>query len=155
MSDFAGQLKQQRDTILAERGVMITYKQRGIVIKNVPAVPSKSKHLNEMNGDRRYQSIDRKYTIEFALLKWNGKRITPKPGDNIIDGDIVYEVVPTESKQCYSPVDPDETYIRIFVHQTKIVGNGGGASTPPPDSCNHRPMTDQEVIDLIDSVFST
>ena len=29
------------------------------------------------------------------------------------------------------------------------------ASTPPPDSCNHRPMTDQEVIDLIDSVFST
>ena len=114
---FAEQLKQQRDTILAERGVMITYKQRDIVIETVPAVPATSNFVNEKNDKRRTMFSEREYTVEFGLLKWNGEQVIPKQGDHIIEGDRVYEVGPREAKQCYRPIDANELYIRIFVQR--------------------------------------
>ena len=108
-----------RNTILTERGVAITYKQRGIVIEDVPAVPSKSRALNDKNGEYWSKHIDRHYTIELSLLTWEGQQIRPKPGDHIIESDTVYEVIPDEVKQCYRPIDPNETYVRIFVQKIK------------------------------------
>ena len=116
-NSFAEQLIQHREMILAERGVMITYKQGEIVIENIPAVPSKSGFWNEKNGERRTKFIEREYTVEFALLKCNGVQIVPKQNDRIIECDSVYEVVPGESKQCYRPVDVDEMYVRIFTQK--------------------------------------
>jgi len=115
-----------REAILAEHGVTITYKQRGIVIRDIPAVPGKPKHLNEKVGERRTKVIDREYVIEFGLLQWNGEQVKPKPGDNIICGDEVFEVTENESKQCYQPVGQTRQYIRIFTFKTKVVGNPGG-----------------------------
>jgi hypothetical protein len=112
------QLKQHRETILAERGVVVTYMQREIVIKDMPAVPSKSRYLHEKSGDRMMQSVDRQYTVEFGLLKWEDKQVIPKAGDIIIEGENAYEVVPDEFKQCYRPIDPDSMYVRIFVQKT-------------------------------------
>ena len=117
MMTFAEQLKQQRDTILAERGVMITYKQRDMVIENIPAVPAKSEFWNEKNGERRQRFTEREYTVEFGLLKWNDEQVIPKKGDHIIENDIVYEVIPSNSKQCYRPVDIDEKYVRIYAQK--------------------------------------
>ena len=115
---FAEQLQQQRDTILSERGTTITYKQREKVIENVPAVPATSDYLNEKSGEYRKKHIERVYTVEFGLLKWNDEQIIPMSGDHIIEEETIYEVAPIEQKQCYRPIDPDGTYIRIFVFKT-------------------------------------
>ena len=118
---FAEQLKQQRETILAERGVTISYMQRTIVIEDIPAVPTKGKFLNEKSGDYRKRHTEREYTVEFALLKVDGEQIIPKPGDHILEGESVYEVVPDDVKQCYRPIDPDGTYVRIFVQRVSKI----------------------------------
>jgi len=117
---------------------------------NIPAVPATSDYLNEKSSEYRTKHIDRAYTVEFGLLNWNGKQIIPMSGDNIIEGETVYEVVPIEQKQCYRPIDPDGTYMRIFVKQiTKTVSS----VLPPPGGCTHRPMTEQEVTDLVNNAF--
>jgi len=104
-----------RDTILAERGVTITFKRREIEIADIPAVPSKARALNEKSGEYRTTFVERVYTIELGLLTWNEQQVRPKPGDHIIEGDIVYEVTEDEMRQCYRPIDPNEMYVRLFV----------------------------------------
>jgi len=114
---FAAQLKRMQETILSQRGVLITYRQRGIVIENIPAVPTRAGFLNEKTGDHRVRYDRREYIIEFELLKWNGDQVVPKPGDHIIEGDVIYEVIPTEPKECYYPIDSNGTYVRIFTQR--------------------------------------
>ena len=115
---FAEHLKQHRETILSERGTTITYKQRDKVIENIPAVPATSDYLHEKSGEYRKKHIERAYTVEFELLKWNEEQMIPMSGDNIIEGEGIYEVAPLEEKQCYRPIDPEGRYIRIFVFKT-------------------------------------
>jgi hypothetical protein len=144
---LAGQLKQFYDTILAQRGVTITYRQRGIVVENVPAIPTRPKLLNENSGNNRTKVVDREYIVEFGLLIWDGKQVKPKPGDHIIDGETVYEVVEDTAKQCYRPTDSQELYARIFVQKTsKTV-----AALPPPS--NFTGMGDEAVRQMMDKVF--
>jgi hypothetical protein len=112
---MTGHLKQHRNMILSERGVTIAYKQREIVVENIPAVPAKAEFLNERINDRKAKYALRQYTVEFALLTFDKKQIVPKPGDHIIEGDVVYQVTENERQQCYRPIDPDETFVRIFV----------------------------------------
>ena len=142
---FAGNLKQMQDMILSQRGVLITYRQRGIAIVDVPAVPTKTDYVNEKNGERRSKYFEREYIIEFALLQWNGEQVKPKSGDNIIDGEVVYEVTDGEAKQCYCPVDSIEKYVRIFTKRTSKTMS----ALPPPEECRHVPMTDNEVKDIV------
>ena len=149
-NNFTGQLKQMQETILAERGTVITYKQRGNVIKNIPAVPAKTKFLNDKRSDTRSQYAAREYIVEFGLLTWYGKQIKPKPGDNIVDGDHVYEICENEIKQCYCHVDSIGKYVRIFVQRVNVVGNGSGGNNA---GCHGRPMSEAEVRAMYDRIF--
>ena len=115
----AGQLKQLYDTILSQRGVMITYRQRGIVVENVPAIPSRTRLLNEKGSNSRAKFGAREYTVEFGRLTLNGKQVVPKNGDHIIEGDVVYEVKEDETKQCYRPKDSLGMYVQIFTQKMK------------------------------------
>ena len=112
------QLKQFHERILSQRGVTITYRQRGIAIADIPAVPVRTKFLNEKSGGHRAKFVKREYIVEFGLLTWDGQQIIPKVGDHIIEGSIVYEVTESESGQCYRPIDSTELYVRIFVQKT-------------------------------------
>ena len=143
---LAGQLKQFYDTILAQRGVTISYRQRGIVVENVPAIPTRPKLLNENSGNNRTKVVDREYIVEFGLLTWDGKQVKPKPGDHIIAGETVYEVVEDTAKQCYRLTDSQELYARIFVQKTsKTV-----AALPPTE---YVAMSEKEVKNLVNNVF--
>jgi len=147
---FVGQREQFHKTILSQRGVMITYRQRGIVIENIPAVPTRTRFLNETNDDRRKTKVvDREYIVEFGLLTWDSKKVEPKPGDNIIEGETVYEVIEREPNQCYRPTDSTELYVRIFVHKTSKTL----AALPPKEGCRHTPATKQEIKDLVNGIF--
>jgi len=103
---------------LSQRGVTITYRQRGIEVENVLAVPSRTRLLNEKGSNSRTKFGARNYLVEFGLLTWNDEQVKPKNGDHIIDGDDVYEVVEDETKQCYYPTDTLGKYVRIFVQKT-------------------------------------
>jgi len=140
---LAKQLKQFYSTILSQRGVVITYRQRRIAVENVPAIPIRPKLLNENSGNNRTKVVDREYIVEFGLLTWDGKQVKPKPGDHIIDGEVVYEVVEDTAKQCYRPTDSQELYARIFVQKTsKTV-----AALPPTE---YVAMSESEVENLVD-----
>jgi hypothetical protein len=114
---FSDHLKQMQDQILAQRGVLISYKRREIVIDDIPAVPTKTDFVNTKSGDYRTKYVEKEYIVEFELLKWEDKQIIPQSGDCIHEGETVYEVVPNEPKQCYRPVDSSEQYVRIFVQR--------------------------------------
>jgi len=114
---FADKLKQMQETILAERGTVITYQQRDIVIENIPAVPTKSGLENEKSGDHRVRYDRREYIVQFDLLQWQGQQIVPKPGDYIVEGDDVYEVLSAKPKECYYPVDSNGLYVRIYTQR--------------------------------------
>ena len=115
--NFAERQKQMQDQILAQRGVLISYQRREIVIADIPAVPTKTDFVNAKSGDYRTKHVEKEYIVEFGLLKWNDEQIKPQSGDYILEGDAVYEVVTKEPNQCYRPVDARETYVRIFVQR--------------------------------------
>ena len=116
---LAGQLEQFYDTILAQRGVVITYRQREIVIENVPAIPKVLRLSNEKNAHSRPKFGSREYIVKYASLVWKGEQVKPKPGDSIIDGDTVYDVTESETKQCCTPADTLGMYARIYVTKMK------------------------------------
>ena len=146
----AGQLKQLFDTILSQRGVTITYRQRGIVVENVPAIPSRTRLSNEKGINSRAKFGAREYTVEFGQLTWNGEQVIPKTGDFITEGDVVYEVKENETQQCYRPKDSLGMYVQIFVQKTgKTV-----SALPPPEGCMHVPMSKSNVDKLVDNVAS-
>ena len=98
-------------------GKEITYKRRDQVIAEfIPAIPSKSAlPINATKADTRMKSVNRNYIVKLELLEG----IEPKAGDRIIDGNVEYEVVNNDNKQCFRPIDTDNDYIRIFVQKIK------------------------------------
>jgi hypothetical protein len=102
-------------------GTQITYKRREVIIaENIPAIPAKSDTpIDQTAAKTLIKTVNRNYIVQLSLLKLDGTPIEPKTGDRIIEGELEYEVVNGENKQCFRPIDPDNLYARIFVHKVK------------------------------------
>jgi hypothetical protein len=98
-------------------GTRITYKRREVILaENIPAIPAKSDTpIDQTAAKTLIKTVNRNYIVQLSLLKLDGNPIEPKTGDRIIEGEIEYEVINNENKQCFRPIDPDNHYVRIFV----------------------------------------
>jgi hypothetical protein len=115
-SVLAKHLKWMQEKIRKQRGVQITYRRKQQTV-NFIAVPTKTNFVIDQSQQYRTKKVDKEYIVESALLILNGALIKPKPGDRITEGTLEYETVEGSDRQCYRPVDPTETYIRIFVQK--------------------------------------
>jgi hypothetical protein len=102
------------DDLLGVFGTVITYKRKAQTIaEDIPAIPSNiDAPINKTAAKTRTKTMNRNYIVEAALLS-----VEPKAGDDIIDGDKIYEVVNGENKQCFRPIDPENQYLKIFVQK--------------------------------------
>ncbi|MDR1922802.1 MAG: hypothetical protein LBQ66_00390 [Planctomycetaceae bacterium] len=112
-------------------GIRLAYRRQNLfIIENIPAIPTNPKlpisksGFGNSRGNFHAKSNLRSYIIKTALLRVDGEQIIPHAGDRVISDNKIYEVVESESKQCFVPLSHDESYIRIFVQ--KLSGDLGG-----------------------------
>jgi hypothetical protein len=102
--------------LLGVFGTVITYKRRNEVIaEDIPAIPSNTDMpIDKTEAKTRVKTTRLNFLVEALLLS-----VEPQAGDRIINGDKTYEVVNSDNKQCYRPIDPENKYLKIYVQKIK------------------------------------
>lgn len=55
-----------------------------------------------------------------AELLVNGEAITPRPGDQIIEGSVIYEVLPLRNRPCWERADGASGGLLTLIHAKRV-----------------------------------